>query len=151
MRLAPVSRSPVTAVLSRPAASILSNAPLALRPPTRRRGILRWATLITLGAGILLWLAFWLFVYVKNPAKAELAVGLAALPVPLVLLVFRRLDRAEPKPRRYLFAAFAWGATVAAVIAVVGELVLGSLHFPEWLAAGVVEGGAKGGVLGGLV
>ena len=151
MRLPPVSRSPVTAVLSRPAASILSNAPLALRPPTRRRGILRWATLITLGAGILLWLAFWLFVYVKNPAKAELAVGLAALPVPLLLLVFRRLDRAEPKPRRYLFAAFAWGATVAAVIAVVGELVLGSLHFPEWLAAGVVEEAAKGVVLVGLV
>jgi protease PrsW len=141
----------MTAVLSRPAGPILSNAPLPLRPPTRRRGILRWATRIALGAGILLWLAFWLFVYAKNPAKAELAVGLAVLPVPLVLLVFQRLGRAEPKPRRYLFVAFAWGATVAPVIAVVGELVLGHLHFPEWLAAGVVEEAAKGVVLVGLV
>ena len=141
----------MAAVLSHPAASVRSNARLPLRPPTRHRGILRWATRITLGAGILLWLAFWLFVYVKNPAKAELAVVLAALPVPLVLLVFRRLDRAEPKPRRYLFVAFAWGATVAPVIALVGELVLGSLHFPGWVAAGVVEEAAKGAVLVGLV
>src|ERR1700752_1900357 len=141
----------MTAVLSRPAASILSSAPLPLRPPTRRREILRWAIRIMLGAGIVLWLAFWLFVYAKSPAKAELVLGLAALPVPLLLLVFRRLDRAEPKPGRYLFVAFAWGATVAPVIALVGELVLGSLHFPGWVAAGVVEEVAKGAMLVGLV
>jgi len=141
----------MTAALSRPAGSTLSNAGLPLRPLTRHRGILRWATRITLGAGILLWLALWLFVYAKNPAKAELAVGLAVLPVPLLLLVFRRLDRAEPKPRRYLFVTFAWGATVAPVIAVVGEEIFGSLHFPAWLAAGVVEEAAKGVVLVGLV
>jgi RsiW-degrading membrane proteinase PrsW (M82 family) len=139
----------MTVVASRPAASILSNAPLPLRPPTRRRGIVRWATWITLGAGILLWLAFWSFVYAKNPAKAELAVGLAALPVPVLLLVFRRLDRAAPKPRRYLFVAFAWGATVAPVIALGGELAL--RHIPGWLSAGVVEEAAKGAVLVGLV
>jgi protease PrsW len=141
----------MTVALSRPAASILSNAGLPVRPLTRHRGILCWATRITLGAGILLWLALWLFVYAKNPAKAELAVGLAVLPVPLLLLVFRRLDRAEPKPRRYLFVAFAWGAAVAPVIAIVGELIFGSLHFPAWLAAGVVEEAAKGVVLVGLV
>jgi RsiW-degrading membrane proteinase PrsW (M82 family) len=141
----------MTAVLSRPAGSIHSNAPLPLRPPTRRRGILRWVTRITLGVGILLWLAFWSFVYVKNPAKAELAVVLAVLPVPLLLLVFRRLDRAEPKPRRYLFVAFAWGATVAPIIAVVVEEGLTYLHFPGFLAAGVVEEAAKGVVLVGLV
>jgi protease PrsW len=137
----------MTAVLSRTAA----NAPLPLRPPTPRRGILRWVTWITLGVGILVWLAFWSFVFAKNPAKAELAVILAVLPVPLLLLVFRRLDRAEPKPRRYLFVAFAWGATVAPFIAILAELGLGSLHFPGYLAAGVVEEAAKGVVLVGLL
>src|SRR5262249_58086874 len=44
-----------------------------------------------------------------------------------------------------------WGATVAPVIAVVAEEGLRYLHFPGFLAAGVVEEAAKGVVLVGLV
>lgn len=45
--------------------------------------------------------------------------GLAVLPVPLLLAAFRWLDRVEPGPWRNLLFAFAWGACAAALIAIV--------------------------------
>ncbi|MEU5975503.1 PrsW family intramembrane metalloprotease [Streptomyces sp. NPDC047315] len=43
--------------------------------------------------------------------------GLATLPVPLLLAAFRWLDRVEPGPWRHLAFAFAWGAFAAALVA----------------------------------
>ncbi|MDQ1625696.1 MAG: protease PrsW [Actinomycetota bacterium] len=44
---------------------------------------------------------------------------LALLPLPVVLAVFRWVDRYEPEPRGLLAFAFFWGATVAALVAAV--------------------------------
>jgi protease PrsW len=48
-----------------------------------------------------------------------IGVGLAVLPVPVVLAAFRWVDRYEPEPRGLLAFSFFWGATVAALIAAV--------------------------------
>jgi RsiW-degrading membrane proteinase PrsW (M82 family) len=45
----------------------------------------------------------------------------AALPIPVLVLCLRWLDRYEPEPVRYLIFAFLWGALVATV----GSLLLG--------------------------
>ncbi|MEU3890573.1 PrsW family intramembrane metalloprotease [Streptomyces sp. NPDC029041] len=47
--------------------------------------------------------------------------GLAVLPVPLLIAAFRWLDRVEPGPWRNLVFCFAWGACAAALIAIVAN------------------------------
>ncbi|WP_112467710.1 PrsW family intramembrane metalloprotease [Streptomyces triticisoli] len=47
--------------------------------------------------------------------------GLAVLPVPLLLAAFRWLDRVEPGPWRNTLFAFAWGACAAALMAIVAN------------------------------
>nr|WP_202426450.1 PrsW family intramembrane metalloprotease [Streptomyces sp. HUCO-GS316] len=47
--------------------------------------------------------------------------GLAVLPVPLLIAAFRWLDRVEPGPWPNLLFAFAWGACAAALIAIVAN------------------------------
>ncbi|MFJ3306239.1 PrsW family intramembrane metalloprotease [Streptomyces sp. NPDC086549] len=48
-------------------------------------------------------------------------IGLAVLPVPLLIAAFRWLDRVEPGPWRNTLFAFAWGACAAALIAIVAN------------------------------
>ncbi|MFI6881033.1 PrsW family intramembrane metalloprotease [Streptomyces sp. NPDC050400] len=47
--------------------------------------------------------------------------GLAVLPVPLLISAFRWLDRVRPGPWRNLVFSFAWGACAAALIAIVAN------------------------------
>ncbi|MGV9280381.1 PrsW family intramembrane metalloprotease [Streptomyces sp. NPDC003730] len=47
--------------------------------------------------------------------------GLAVLPVPLLIAAFRWLDRVDPGPWRNLLFCFAWGACAAALIAIVAN------------------------------
>ncbi|MGW1539281.1 PrsW family intramembrane metalloprotease [Streptomyces sp. NPDC002309] len=47
--------------------------------------------------------------------------GLAVLPVPLLIAAFRWLDRVEPGPWRNLLFAFSWGACAAALIAIIAN------------------------------
>nr|WP_237512230.1 MULTISPECIES: PrsW family intramembrane metalloprotease [unclassified Streptomyces] len=47
--------------------------------------------------------------------------GLAVLPVPLLMAAFRWLDRVDPGPWRNLLFAFAWGACAAALVAIVAN------------------------------
>ncbi|MFD9501039.1 PrsW family intramembrane metalloprotease [Streptomyces sp. NPDC060035] len=47
--------------------------------------------------------------------------GLAVLPVPLLMAAFRWLDRVEPGPWRNLLFAFAWGACAAALVAIIAN------------------------------
>lgn len=47
--------------------------------------------------------------------------GLATLPVPLLVAAFRWLERVEPRPWRNLLFSFAWGACAAALIAIVAN------------------------------
>lgn len=48
-------------------------------------------------------------------------IGLAVLPLPLLIAAFRWLDRVEPGPWRNLLFAFAWGACAAALVAIVAN------------------------------
>ncbi|WP_406726681.1 PrsW family intramembrane metalloprotease [Streptomyces sp. GD-15H] len=56
--------------------------------------------------------------------------GLAVLPVPLLIAAFRWLDRVEPGPWRNLAFSFAWGACAAALMAIVANSFA-----TQWIAA----------------
>ncbi len=50
-------------------------------------------------------------------AGAGMSFLFALIPLPLLWVSFWWLDRYEPEPRRYMFAAFVWGGVVAVAIA----------------------------------
>ncbi|MEV5243602.1 PrsW family intramembrane metalloprotease [Streptomyces cinnamoneus] len=54
--------------------------------------------------------------------------GLAVLPVPLLIAAFRWMDRVEPKPWRNLIFAFAWGSCAATLVA-----LLANGYATKWL------------------
>jgi protease PrsW len=54
-----------------------------------------------------------------GPAPFAIALPLALLPVPLLILVVLWVDRLEPEPRQNLAFAFAWGAGIAALSALI--------------------------------
>jgi len=60
--------------------------------------------------------------------------GLAVLPVPLLVAAFRWLDRVEPGPWRNLIFAFAWGACAAALIAIVANSFA-----TRWIATAIAD------------
>ncbi|MGA5227036.1 PrsW family intramembrane metalloprotease [Streptomyces koyangensis] len=65
--------------------------------------------------------------------------GLALLPVPLLLAVFRWVEAVEPGPWRNLVFCFAWGACAAALIAIVANTLA-----TEWLVGSTLEPFAGG-------
>jgi RsiW-degrading membrane proteinase PrsW (M82 family) len=97
----------------------------------------------------------------SQPMAFALAVGLAVAPVPLYLALLLRLDRYEPEPARTVGFAFLWGATVAALAALIINtvgiaLVGGSLGgnaaevYGGSISAPLVEETAKAAVIYGL-
>ncbi|WP_338018046.1 PrsW family intramembrane metalloprotease [Streptomyces taklimakanensis] len=68
-----------------------------------------------------------------GPDGFLVGLGLAVLPVPVLLAVFRWLDRAAPTPRRNLLFAFGWGACAATLVAIT---VNG--FATDWLASSVM-------------
>lgn len=60
--------------------------------------------------------------------------GLATLPVPLLLAAFRWLDRVEPSPWRNHLFAFAWGAFAAALVA-----ILANSFATRWIATATAD------------
>ncbi|MFI0775909.1 PrsW family intramembrane metalloprotease [Streptomyces sp. NPDC021212] len=66
--------------------------------------------------------------------------GLAVLPVPLIISVFRWLDRVDPKPWRNLIFAFAWGACAATLVALIANGFA-----TEWLMTTVADSSSPGG------
>ncbi|WP_249417039.1 PrsW family intramembrane metalloprotease [Streptomyces sp. TS71-3] len=60
--------------------------------------------------------------------------GLAVLPVPLLVAAFRWLDRVAPGPWRNLVFCFAWGACAAALIAIVANSFA-----THWIAAATAD------------
>ncbi len=58
--------------------------------------------------------------------------GLAVLPVPLLIAAFRWMDRVDPKPWRSLVFAFAWGACAATLVA-----LLANGYATKWLLTSV--------------
>jgi RsiW-degrading membrane proteinase PrsW (M82 family) len=96
-----------------------------------------------------------------GPTAFGLAVVLALLPVPAYLAIVLFIDRYEPEPVRMIALTFAWGATIAAFVAIVlntvGEAVVSeSLGtdvaeiYGYSISAPIVEEGAKGLVLFGI-
>jgi RsiW-degrading membrane proteinase PrsW (M82 family) len=59
-----------------------------------------------------------------DPAGAGLSVLFALIPLPLLWFSYWWLDRYEPEPLRYKFAAFVWGGVVAVGIALALQLVI---------------------------
>ena len=98
-----------------------------------------------------------------GPAPFAIALPLALLPVPLLILVVLWVDRLEPEPRQNLAFAFAWGAGIAALSALiintadleyVAMPALGATagqYVSATVGAPVVEETMKGLVLFGLL
>lgn len=63
--------------------------------------------------------------------------GLAVLPVPVLMTVFRWLDRVEPGPWRNMLFAFAWGACAAALVA-----ILANSFATQWIATATADPGS---------
>lgn len=85
-----------------------------------QRGWVRYGALVTLLAlsGLVI------LALVREQTGTEgflVGLGLAVLPVPLLIAAFRWLDRVAPGPWRNLLFAFAWGACAAALIAIVAN------------------------------
>jgi RsiW-degrading membrane proteinase PrsW (M82 family) len=92
-----------------------------------------------------------------------IALPLAILPIPLLLAAVLWVDRLEPEPRGNLIFAFAWGAGIAALVALlvntagleyVTQPALGASageYVSATFAAPVVEETLKGAVLAGLL
>ncbi|MBB5933756.1 PrsW family intramembrane metalloprotease [Streptomyces zagrosensis] len=60
--------------------------------------------------------------------------GLAILPVPLLIAAFRWADRVEPKPWRNLLFAFAWGSCAATLVALLANGLA-----TDWIMTTVAE------------
>ncbi|QCX77561.1 hypothetical protein C9F11_19565 [Streptomyces sp. YIM 121038] len=60
--------------------------------------------------------------------------GLATLPVPLLIAAFRWLDRVAPGPWRNLLFAFSWGACAAALIA-----IMANSFATRWIATATAD------------
>jgi len=98
-----------------------------------------------------------------GPAPFAIALPLALLPVPLLIVVVLWVDRLEPEPRQNLAFAFAWGAGIAALSAlIINTADLDYVTMPALGASGgqyvaatfgapVVEETMKGLVLFGLL
>jgi RsiW-degrading membrane proteinase PrsW (M82 family) len=75
--------------------------------------------------------------YEFGPFVPILGILAAAVPVPIVVLCLRWLDRYEPEPWKYLVFAFLWGALVATLSALVLQIIAGSV-VPEGASAVLV-------------
>ncbi|MFC8571455.1 PrsW family intramembrane metalloprotease [Streptomyces sp. NPDC057245] len=90
------------------------------RPHWWQRAWVRYGALITLLAisGLVI------LALVREQTGTQgflVGLGLAVLPVPLLVAAFRWLDRVDPGPWQNLVFCFAWGACAAALIAIVAN------------------------------
>lgn len=104
-------------------ASPLPAAASAYRDPLRQRGrtalLILFILIAIAGAvgGVVISLG------AGDAEGAGLSIFYAMIPLPFLWLVFWWLDRYEPEPRRYKFAAFVWGGVVAVAIALTLEVL----------------------------
>lgn len=112
--------------------------------------------------GVILMLAALAYLFVALGVAAAIAAVLALIPLTLVILGIRWIDRWEPEPRAALVFAFLWGAGASVLIALIVDAEvqnilgavgtdpasLGAQFFGAAIQAPVVEESAKGlGVL----
>lgn len=84
-----------------------------------------------------------------SPGAAGLAIALGLLPLPLLVLFYWWIDRYDPEPRRYVLAAFVWGAVGAVAISLALEIWAADLfdlsdEQSATFSAPLVEESAKG-------
>jgi RsiW-degrading membrane proteinase PrsW (M82 family) len=109
-----------------PAASPAPVAPLWQQPPHRGAGtgtVILTALGIALGALLLLGLLAY-FVLGFGVAGLLMSAVAALVPLLIVLLTVRWIDRWEPEPRAALWFAFLWGAGVSVAVALVVDIGL---------------------------
>ncbi len=88
------------------------------RPEPRPHAVLTW------GAVLCGFMSLLMIAYELGPGAFALGMAIAVVPVPVYVVLALWLDRFEPEPARTLAQTFAWGATVAVFIALLGNGLL---------------------------
>lgn len=124
-------------------------APPPVKDPWRQRGRL----LLVIGTGLLALVGVGGVVFfsfrAESPGAAGLAIVLGLVPLPLLGLFYWWIDRYDPEPRRYVAAAFVWGAVGAVAISLSLEIWAADLfdlsdNQSATFSAPLVEESAKG-------
>ena len=122
---------------------------LAVLQPHRRRSRLTVVTMVGLGAALLL--VGGLLLWVGDPLPLLVSILAAAVSFPLLIWFCFWLDRWEPEPARYRWAALIWGGSVAVLVGAGFQFVLIAFAPSDFLGAVVfaplTEELAKGGFL----
>lgn len=106
---------------------------LAVLQPRQQRSRLTVIAMIALGAALLLVLVFLLFA--GGPLPVLVSTFASAVCFPLLVWFFFWLDRWEPEPARYRWAALVWGSSGAVLIGGGAQFVLSAfVHSEFWLA-----------------
>lgn len=107
-----------------PGASATAATPLPTRHGSRVKQWLLWAVIVLLTActGLIV-LASLQF----DPAALALSVSASAIPAAIYSLLVLRLDRYEREPWTAVLAAFGWGAVASVLLALILELISGSV------------------------
>jgi len=95
--------------------------------PFRQRGQTLLIVLVVLTALLGIAATILLSVGAGKVAGTSLVLTYALVPMPFLLAAFWWLDRYEPEPRRYKWAAFVWGGVVAVAIALSVQVGVGAL------------------------
>ena len=92
--------------------------------PRHRRGLVVALIIAGVVLGIALVAVVAYFLYFIGPGLSFFGAILALVPLAIVLLGVRWIDRWEPEPRLLLLIAFLWGATASIVIALLTDVGL---------------------------
>ena len=106
---------------------------LAVLQPRRRRSTL--TVLTVAGLGLALVLVVILLLLVGGPRPVLISAGAAAVSFPLLIWFFFWLDRWEPEPPRYRWAALVWGGSAAVLIGAGAQFLLSAFSQSEVLGA----------------
>ena len=119
---------------------------MAVLHPRRHRS--RLTIIAMIGLGLALLLVGVLLLLVGEPVPLLVSAMAAAVSFPLLIWFFFWLDRWEPEPTRYRWAALIWGGSAAVLIGAGAQFVLAAFTRSEfWLAvviAPLTEEFAKG-------
>ena len=106
---------------------------LAVLQPRRQRS--RLTVIAMIGLGLALLLVGVLLLLVGDPLPLLVSTVAAAVSFPLLIWFFFWLDRWEPEPTRYRWAALVWGGSAAVLIGAGAQFVLAAFTRSEfWLA-----------------
>lgn len=91
-------------------------------PSQRGRTFLKILVVLTGAVGVIACLLF--AASTRSAAGGGLALFYALIPLPFLVLTYWWLDRVEPEPLRYKWAAFVWGGVVAVAVALLCQVAI---------------------------